>query len=244
MAQSLVTTLVGGAILRISLLSDSYLNYVKPGFRFPLIAAGLVIFALGVHGLMQEWRKPYVPKGRADAAPEPEPGHDHEPHGPRVAWLLCLPVIAVFLIAPPALGSFAAERDETPQPKPVALDGYGALPPDQVNAMPLGEFIGRAWSDANTSLRDRKVKLTGFAVRSRKKGQWYLARMQLRCCAADAFPLKVAVLGVPSPPRDTWVEVTGTWVPVDYDELPKGTVAPEMKATGVTKVAPPAEPYE
>ncbi|WP_344935347.1 TIGR03943 family putative permease subunit [Sphaerisporangium flaviroseum] len=249
MAQGLVMTLLGGAILRVSALSTIYVNYVKPGFRPLLIAAGLVIFALGVLGLIQEWRRPYAPARQAGGPPGPErphgssAGHDHS-HGPRVAWLLCLPVIAIFLIAPPALGSFAAERDESPQPRPTALDAYGALAKDGPTAMPLGEFIGRAWGDANRSLEGRQVRLTGFAVPSKKKGQWYLTRMQLRCCAADAFPLKVTVLGVPAPRDDTWVEVTGAWVPTPYDKLPKGTVAPEMRATGLTKVAQPDKPYE
>ncbi len=241
MAQSLVMTLLGGAILRVSALSTVYVNYVKPGFRPLLIAAGLVIFALGVLGLVQEWRKPYTPK--AEAGTEQESVGEHR-HGPRVAWLLCLPVIAIFLIAPPPLGSFAAERDETPQPRPSALDAYDVLARDKPTAMPLGEFIGRAWGDANRSLVDRQVRLTGFATHSKKKGQWYLTRMQLRCCAADAFPLKVSVLGVPAPRDDTWVEVTGAWVPTPYDRLPKGTVAPEMRATAVAKVRQPDEPYE
>jgi uncharacterized repeat protein (TIGR03943 family) len=251
MAQSLVMTLLGGAILRVSALSTIYVNYVKPGFRPLLIAAGLVIFALGVLGLIQEWRRPYVPAKQPGTAPGQEQAresteshhHDHS-RGPRVAWLLCLPVMAIFLIAPPALGSFAAERDDTPQPRPTALDAYGALTKDKPTVMPLGEFIGRAWSDANRSLKDRPVKLTGFVVPSKKKGQWYLTRMQLRCCAADAFSLKVTVLGVPAPRDDTWVEVTGAWVPTPYDQLPKGTVAPEMKATGLAKVEQPDEPYE
>ncbi|MEU8267677.1 TIGR03943 family protein, partial [Sphaerisporangium sp. NPDC049002] len=164
MAQSLVMTLLGGAILRVSALSTMYVNYVKPGFRPLLVAAGLVIFALGALGLVQEWHKPYVPK--AQAAAEHGPAGEHR-HGPRVAWLLCLPVIAIFLIAPPALGSFAAERDETPQPRPSALDAYDVLARDRPAVMPLGEFIGRAWGDTNRSLLDRQVKLTGFAIHSK-----------------------------------------------------------------------------
>ncbi|MET8158744.1 TIGR03943 family protein [Sphaerisporangium sp. NPDC005289] len=235
MAQNLVLALVGGALLRVSALSTAYLNYVRPGFRAPLVAAGVILFALGVFGLVQEWRRPYPPSGEAATR--------RRSHGPRVAWLLCLPIVAVFLINPPALGSFAAARDQTPQPRP-APGGYGALAGDAPTAMPVGEFIGRAWSDGGRTLAGRRVKLTGFAVPSGNKGQWYLARMRLRCCAADAFPLKVAVLGVPAPRPDTWVEVTGAWVPVTYDRLPKGTAAPALTATALAKVARPAEPYE
>ncbi|WP_181871336.1 TIGR03943 family putative permease subunit [Sphaerisporangium album] len=249
MAQSLVLTLLGGAILRVSALSTIYLNYVKPGFRPLLVIAGLALFVLGVLGVMQEWRRPYADGAPTAPAAEEEPrhedGHGHvHGFGPKVAWLLCLPVIAIFLISPPALGADAAQRDDAPPPRPAPQDAYVPLTTDRATAMPLGEFIGRAWGDANQSLKDRKVKLVGFVVPSKKKGQWYLTRMQLRCCAADAFPLKVSVLGLSAPRPDTWVEVTGTWVPTPYDQLPKGTVAPEMKATGLAKVAQPAEPYE
>ncbi|GAA1258505.1 TIGR03943 family protein [Sphaerisporangium rubeum] len=234
MAQGLVLTLLGGALLRVSAFSTIYLNYVRPGFRPFLITAGVVVLVLGVHGLVQEWRRPYAPR---------EKGHDD--HGPGVAWLLCLPVVAIFLISPPALGAFAAGRDETPQARPTAATGsYAALTTRGPAAMPLGEFIGRAWGDQHASLRDRQVRLAGFVTPSRKHGQWYLTRMQLRCCAADAFPLRVGVLGVPAPKIDTWVEVTGTWVPTPYDRIPAGTVAPELRATSVVTIAQPDEPYE
>ena len=134
----------GGAVLRISAFTTEYLNYVKPGFRPFLIAAGAVVFALGVITLVQEWRRPQDtgrepsrwteaadgrgghaggrPDGREDGhagehggghAAGPTGGHaggygdghghDHS-RGPRVAWLMCLPVCAIFLVAPPALG--------------------------------------------------------------------------------------------------------------------------------------------
>jgi hypothetical protein len=50
----------------------------------------------------------------------------HQPHGPRVAWLLALPPLALVLIAPPALGAFAASRQPT-------------LPPPTIQARPTGE---------------------------------------------------------------------------------------------------------
>ncbi|GGK92236.1 TIGR03943 family protein [Sphaerisporangium melleum] len=250
MAQSLVLTLLGGALLRVSAFSDLYLNYVKPGFRVPLVLAGAVLLVLGLLGLAEEWRRPYhAPPGKDghDSLDGEDPAGSHgHARGPRVAWLLCLPVVAIFLISPPALGSFAAARQEAaPVPRPPAAStGYAALAADRATAMPIGEFIGRAWSNRGRSLAGRRVRLTGFAVPAEKKDQWYLTRMQLRCCAADAFPLKVAVVGAPAPRPDTWVEVTGTWVATPYEELPKGTVAPALTATALTKVTRPAEPYE
>ncbi|GIH24917.1 TIGR03943 family protein [Acrocarpospora phusangensis] len=237
LTQSLLLVLLGGAVLRISLLSTTYLNYVKPGFRPFLVAAGLVVFVLGLVGVYQEWRK----NSHED---EHEHGHGHG-HGPGVAWLLTLPVFAIFLIAPPALGAFAARSEEVPARPPVAaLDAYAPLASGQVTAMPLGEFIGRAWGDSGRSLAGRQVRLTGFVVPSKKKDRWYVARIQIACCAADGIPLKVAVLDADAPPENTWVEVTGTWVDPKLEELPKGTVAPELSAGSVTVIPAPVEPYE
>lgn len=228
MSQNLVLMLLGGALLRISAFSTTYVNYVKPGFRPFLVAAGLVIFVVGLLGLIR----------RAAST-----GHHH--HGPKVAWLLCLPVFAVFLIAPPALGSFAAARsDAPPPPAPQVLDAYAPLEGDRAAEMPMSEFIGRVFSDSSQTLKDKPVKLTGFVTPAKKKGQWYVTRMQLACCAADAYALKVIVRDAPPPEPDTWVQVTGTWVPVEIDENATGVIYAELAASAVEPVEAPSEPYE
>ncbi|MBG0814217.1 TIGR03943 family protein [Planomonospora sp. ID82291] len=269
LSQNLVLALLGGAVLRISAFSTTYLNYVKPGFRPFLIGAGAGLLILGLTGLVQAWRVGEEHgdgpvQGRAAEGGDTDGsgtdhahghghanghGHGHangHGHGgPRVAWLLCLPVFAIFLIAPPALGSFAAARsDDTPRPRSQALSAFTPLTGDGPVDMKIGEFIGRAWDDEKKSLTGRRVRLTGFAVPSKKRGQWYLTRMQLACCAADAFPLKVAIKGVPAPPADTWVEVTGTWIPPTFEKMPNGVVHPELSATDLVKIDAPAEPYE
>lgn len=227
MSQNLVLLLLGGAMLRISAFSTTYVNYVKPGFRPFLIAAGCVLALVAIVGLVQAWRHP----------------QEREHSGPRVAWLLCLPVLAVFLIAPPSLGSFAAARSEAPPPPPTT--GYSSLTGDgQPQAMMMGEFIGRAWHEGDKTLAGHTIKLTGFVTPSKKKGQWYVTRMQLACCAADAYALKVAVLGARQPEENSWVEVTGTWVPPKSDKLPNGVVWAEIEASSVEPTDEPAEPYE
>ncbi|WP_031161845.1 TIGR03943 family putative permease subunit [Streptosporangium roseum] len=236
--QNLVLIMLGCAVLRISAFSTTYLNYVKPGFRPFLIGAGAVLMILGVAGLIQAWRP-----GKGSPGAEAH-GHDHAHGGPRVAWLMCLPVFAIFMIAPPALGSFAAARSETPPPRGQALTAFTPLSGDGPVDMPIGEFIGRAWDDDSRSLTGRTVRLTGFVVPSKKKGQWYVTRMQIACCAADAFPLKVAVKGIQAPPPDTWVEVTGTWIPQTFGKMPNGVVYPQLSGTDLMKVDTPDEPYE
>ncbi|WP_062357499.1 TIGR03943 family putative permease subunit [Herbidospora yilanensis] len=227
LTQSMILVLLGGAVLRITTVSTTYLNYVKPGFRPFLIAAGVVVLALGVIGLVQEWR-----------------GSDRDDsHTPGVAWLLTLPVFAIFLIAPPALGAFSAKSEEA-QAKPVAA-AYDALPAGTVHEMTIGEFVGRAWGESADSLVGQQVRLTGFAVPSeKKKDRWYLARIQIACCAADGVALKVAVLDADMPPENTWVEVVGTWRRPPSGRLEPGTVAPELTAASITPIPQPVEPYE
>ncbi|MBB4920301.1 TIGR03943 family putative permease subunit [Streptosporangium saharense] len=224
MTQSLVLALLGGAVLWISGFSTSYLNYVKPGFRPFLVGAGIVLVVLGVAGLFIR-RK-----------------HDHA-HGHGVAWLLCLPVFAILLVAPPALGSFAAARSQAPALPRQDPGSFAPLAGGGPVDMPVGEFIGRAWDDDRKSLTGRVVRLTGFVVPARR-GEWYVTRMQIACCAADAFALKVLVRGLKAPPRDSWVEVTGTWVPHTFGRMPNGLVYPELAGTGLARVPAPAEPYE
>ncbi|MGJ6969774.1 TIGR03943 family putative permease subunit [Streptosporangium sp. G11] len=182
-------------------------------------------------------------RSHEDGHPQ-EGGHGHAHGGPRVAWLLCLPVFAIFLIAPPALGSFAASRDDTPPPRDQSLGSFAPLAGTGPVDMTVGEFIGRAWDDDKKSLTGREVRLTGFVSPAKKKGQWYVTRMQIACCAADAFPLKIAVRGLQAPPADTWVEVTGTWIPQTFGKMPNGVIYPQMTGKNLTRIEPPDEQYE
>jgi hypothetical protein len=72
-----------------------------------------------------------------------------------------------------------------------ADQGREPLPAQPVVPLTLAEFSGRArWDQA--SLTGRRVRLTGFVTPAREGG-WYLTRMSLRCCAADAMVWRVAV---------------------------------------------------
>jgi uncharacterized repeat protein (TIGR03943 family) len=230
-AQNLLLILLGAAVLWITLATDDYLNYVRPWFRLMLVPAGLAIIVLGGAGLRSEWRDG-LSSGHA---------------GPRVAWLMCLPAVTIFLVAPPALGAFTASRDSgrVGQPLPPPSEGYAPLPVDGAPAeMTLSEFINRATAAQSgdpASLRARPVRLTGL-VTSRAEGDWYLTRLRLNCCAGDAVPLRVVVRGRPRPPEDTWVQVVGTWdPPAPGGRRPR---IHELGAQAVRPIAEPEIPYE
>ncbi|MGI5206059.1 TIGR03943 family putative permease subunit [Spirillospora sp. CA-108201] len=235
-AQNLLLVLLGGAMLWITLGSGEYVNYVRPAFRYPLVAAAVALVVLGAAGLRREWR---------DTGGD----HDGHAHGPGVAWLLCLPVLVVFVIAPPALGSFTAARGagRAAPPPPAPAEGFAPLPRTGAPApMSMGEFIGRAY-EAQTgdpaSFEGVPVRLTGF-VSPPAKGErgWRVTRLKVACCAGDAVPFPVIVRGLPRPPADTWVRVDGVWEPPATGR--RATVVQTLRGRSLQRVGRPGDPYE
>ena len=227
--QSVLLVLVGGAVLRIS-LGDTYLRYVKEGLQPFLVGSGAVLVVLGLLAL---FTRRSAPSGG---------GADHgQDHGPAVAWLLVLPVLAIFLVGPPALGSYAAARDANSIAAPAGESDFPPLPPGDPAPVSLMDYASRAVWDEGRTLTGRTVSLTGFVTPKKQEG-WYLTRIALTCCAADGLALKVDVRGAPDLPADTWVEVTGRWVPgggVRDDEA-----VPLVEALEVVEIEEPRNPYD
>lgn len=175
--------------------------------------------------------------------PDDGHGHSHSHGGPWVAWLLILPVLAIFLVAPPALGSYSASRSGANS----AVQQKSDFPPlaktDPV-AVPMVEYVGRALWEDGKSMEGRNIRLTGF-LSPREGGGAYLTRIVLSCCAADGRPVKVRLDGdVPAAEPDTWLEVTGTYVEgTEKDKLSQAEV-PTLKVDKVTPIPPPRNPYE
>ncbi|MFG2086921.1 MULTISPECIES: TIGR03943 family putative permease subunit [unclassified Spirillospora] len=247
-AQNLLLIGLGAAVLWITLGSGEYVNYVRPAFRYPLVAAAVALLVLGAAGLRREWRDAGDAHGSHEHGRH-EHGHDHS-RGPRVAWLLGLPVLAIFVIAPPALGSFTAARggDRAAPPPVPPDDGFRRLPTTGGPvAMTMGEFIGRAY-EAQTgdpaSFQGVPVRLTGFVTPAAKgQGGWQITRMKIACCAGDAVPFPVEVRGVPQPPADSWVRVVGVWEPPGPGDRDR-TVVQTLRARSLQKIKKPENPYE
>ncbi|WP_424636324.1 TIGR03943 family putative permease subunit [Embleya sp. AB8] len=243
--QAVLLILIGGALLRIS-LTDMYLRYVKEALRPALIAAGAVLLLVGLISAVRDGiqRRAEEPATPAEAADDEHAGHDHSA-GPRAAWLLCLPVLALFLIAPPALGSYTASRSNNVVAKPAAASndaGFPALPPGDPLPMSLADFLIRSVWDTSAPLKDRNVQLTGFVTPGKAPGTWYVTRMVISCCAADAFARKIEVHGAAAPPTDSWVTVTGRWLP--NGQIQADDAMPALTATKIDRIPAPKEPYE
>jgi uncharacterized repeat protein (TIGR03943 family) len=233
--------LVGAAILRVSLFSELYLRYVQPGLRPFLVVSGAALVLLAAVAALParpagRWRDD-DPRDGHRRAHDPGDGHEHPAHGPRVAWLLTLPALALLLFPPPRVRR-CRNRGRAAQ----GVGTFPALPQGDPLDLTLGEFGSRAVYDSGRSLRGRTVRLTGFVTRD-ADGTWYVTRLLVSCCAADASTAKAEVRGADAPAVDTWVTVTGTWHP----EGALGSDAawpPVVDATAVRRVPQPANPYE
>jgi uncharacterized repeat protein (TIGR03943 family) len=225
--QALLLAFLGAVLLRMS-LSDAYLRYVTEWMKWPILASGVIMLLLAVGPLF----------GDPDKADQHE---QHDAHGhsgvPKATWLLLLPGLVVFVISPPELGSFLAERraNQSVAAEPAVV---AELSGDETNELPLQEFVWRAQSGGDT-LVDRSVSLTGFA--SHEGDQWFVTRLTIGCCAADALAFRVQVDSADRPERDQWVRVTGTYV--------DGTGAspsedPVIEAAEVTEIKKPRQTYE
>lgn len=179
--QGLTLVLLGAAALTSTIPTDLYLNWVKPAFGPFLIGAGVVMVVLGALVVAAELRGERDGDEVEDAAPRtathtaaataPDTddatavaeryghgdgdghGHDHA-RAPGIAWMLLLPVLAVFVVAPPALGAYTVETsaESAAPPRESARsgrfdDGLEEAGPGEVVAMDIQAFIMRAWID-------------------------------------------------------------------------------------------------
>lgn len=224
---SATVLLVGALLVRLS-VGGAYTRYVREEMGPWLLVAGILLAALGLVSVVRALR--LQDSSTVD-------GHDHGP-GERVGWLLLAPVVALLMVAPPALGSFGVDRSTA-----VAVNSGGRtfppLPAGATVPMSLLEFDERAADHDGASFGSTPVRLTGFVAETNDGQGFRLARYQIACCAADAVAAVVRIVGASGDPpaRDSWVVVSGTY-------RKSSDAAPELLVSSLTTIAPPADPYE
>ncbi|WP_110208858.1 TIGR03943 family putative permease subunit [Nocardioides daejeonensis] len=218
--QGLVVAALAALLVRISLTGE-YLRFVQPWMRWPLLATGALLALMALRPML----------AREDA----------RSRVPRSSWLILLPLVIVFSVAPPPLGAYIAERRAeqvtTPPPAPARIPvAEGGRP----LVLSLEEFTwGVAQSDDVMGLKDQVVRLEGF-VSSDKAGDWYVTALVLFCCAADVAVVRVRATGAEAPPRDQWVRVEGVW---DAGSGTSASVPPTLEVTRVAEIDAPRNPY-
>lgn len=217
--QGLIAALLAAVLIKLA-WTGQYLRFVLPWMRWPILLAGAVLLVMAF--------RPALGLARS-----------HE-KVPWPSWLLVLPTLVVLAVAPPPLGAFLAERranQPPPRPSdPIVLTADAGTP----LTVGLDELVwGAAQPDDAMGLAGHTIRVEGFVSRD-PAGHWYVTQMVIFCCAADAIAERARVVGPPSPPRDQWVRITGTWV--------QGTGAhfkapPAIRADKVVPIRTPKDPY-
>lgn len=156
--------------------------------------------------------------------------HDDHTHAPSL-WrliILALPIMIIFMGLPPnqlsaqGLTNKLSAKDL----KALAALGSATMP---AGFEPKGEVVDADWKVLVAAADDpfkrerwqaQAVRISGQAVPDRGFADRYrLMRVKITCCAADAVPLSITILGKPSDswkPAE-WVEVTGAvnFVPIE-----------------------------
>lgn len=242
-----IAMVVGVTLARLG-LTDTFRQYVKGSMGKWIVLAGIVLALLGawrvlVHRPVTDDEQDHDHDEHHDHDDE----HSHEHREPTVALLLLLPVLAVFLIAPPSLGTYAADRGPAPADgradgETVPLSAFGPLPPEVDGAVPLtlAMYNEREVYGGGSTLDDLSIRLVGLAAPEKDTSDVHLVRFSIACCAADAQANVVLLRDVsaPRPVRDQWIEVIGRRVPGLVDGYPV------LRVESWTPVKAPAEPYE
>lgn len=232
--QIIVLAAVTALLLRLVVTGD-YLYYVKPGMLAALIATAVLLAGLAVFAVRDAW------SDDGDDAHDHGDGHGHDHGEPRAALLLVVPLMAVLLIAPAPLGAFSAARGAPPPPAPAPSEGFPPLPPGDPVEVKVVEFVRRATEGGGDTLAGRTVRMTGF-VTPNPDGGWWLTRMIVGCCAADAYPARIAVREPPALPADAWVAVTGTWI--EGTGSTDGSLIPQIAQRTIDEIPAPDDPYQ
>ncbi|SDP48488.1 TIGR03943 family protein [Nakamurella panacisegetis] len=127
--QSVLIVLLGGLLISIT-VSGRYTSYVKPGFGPLLVIAGVILILVGVLSIVTGIRgdrkadlqmeadaargtdtAPSVPAPPVDHSHEEADGHGHSHDRSKAPWLILAPILVLLLLAPPALGADAVNRN-------------------------------------------------------------------------------------------------------------------------------------
>ncbi|NUQ96957.1 MAG: TIGR03943 family protein [Streptomyces sp.] len=247
-AQAAILFLTGAALLHAG-VTNLYLRYVKAGLQPLLLASGAVLIVTALATVWYEWRSHKSGEAHEHGGEAHEHGGEAHDHGeghvhrePRISWLLVLPLLALILVAPPALGSYSAMRTGTALQQPYGFNKLPASGPLDLNVV---DYATRAVYDRGRHIAGRPISITGFVALDRT-GAPYLVRMALNCCAADAQPVKIALTGTIPPvlQPDKWLQVTGTYTARQTKDPVNNGPIPYFRVTAATPVPTPKDPYD
>jgi len=218
-------------------VTGKVVQFLRPGMGPYLIAAGAALTLTGVLVLVDDARR------RHDRE---QPAH----RASRTGWLLLAPLVVGIVVAPGALGAYAAGRQGSARSLPTSnfdLAQYvrSAEVAGQVPELPMLDYVSSVADPARRRvLETHTIRLTGFVAPSPGgRGAFRLTRFLITCCAADALAMQVDVR-TSSP-----VGAEDSWVTADVTLLSGGTSRddtqpPVVVASRMRSIRAPSSPYE
>jgi uncharacterized repeat protein (TIGR03943 family) len=153
--------------------------------------------------------------------------------------VLALPAIAIVILPPATLGSYAVAKRSSP-----ASRGYVAVPGQDIGSgdLSLLDIFSVSFNDEFYKLSKRAgtpSSFVGFVSSSPddRADEFQLNRFLITCCPGDAISVGVRVVGA-SPGQfqaDDWVRVTGRIYPLGKEVI--------VDASQLENVERPARPY-
>jgi uncharacterized repeat protein (TIGR03943 family) len=213
----------GGAFLYLA-VSGKLRVLLNPLF-WPLeIACGIILVALAVAYLVL-----FRPVTR---------GATRFPLGQ--AGVLFVPLLVAAMLAPQSFSAAALEaRAGLSGGKILAQSGSGGRTGDMVE---LVDLAAAAYYPENIpKVTGRKVSYLGQFLPATKPGEFRFCRVLMSCCAADATPIYLHIIG--NPPDKVaqlgWIQVEGE----TFFRQDDGDWTPCVRLTGVTSAQAPPDPY-
>jgi uncharacterized repeat protein (TIGR03943 family) len=153
--------------------------------------------------------------------------------------ILALPAIAIVVVPPATLGSYAVAKRSSP-----VRGGYVAVPGQDIGSgdLSLLDIFSVSFNNEFYKLSRRAGTLSsfvGFVSNSPddRADEFQLNRFLITCCPGDAISVAVRVVGAP-PGRfqsDDWVRVTGRIYPLGKEVI--------VDASEIERIERPARPY-
>jgi uncharacterized repeat protein (TIGR03943 family) len=170
--------------------------------------------------------------------------HEHKPAASNV-WILVIPLLIGFLIPAKPLGSTAVSAKGLTTTSALISSNSSSKPfateSEQRNVL---DWVKLFYFEQDLSTyTGQKASVIGFVYFDDRlpKGQFFVSRFILACCAADAYAVGMIV----QPPagtsvkQDEWLQVKGPVEVVSFD----GHNSPLIRAETITPVSQPDQPY-
>lgn len=175
---------------------------------------------------------------------EEQDRHDHKPASANL-WIMCIPLLIGLLIPAKPLESTAVSAKGLTTTSALISSNSSSRPleteSEQRNILDWVKIF--YFENDLAPYTGQKASVIGFVYFDDRlpKGQFFISRFIISCCAADAYAVGMIVdppVGTSVKP-DEWLQVKGSVDVVSFD----GHSSPRIHAETITTVPQPDQPY-